>query len=839
MKTIIDSFVSFIENENKKAWEEEDWADNIACALLLQQGEFTHQRLAAIIPRLRHLVRYDSQIWLELNTATNNTCSGNVRDEKGVARLESRFYPVGVTAGLICNYLSKLNSQLQWDKDNSWQRIRRKLVPLGLPTTTTERLFYKQLCEHYTFNYYGQLSATQIEQLFQPLQSAPLTHTNARWLQQNTISMTQIEAPTQHRSAVSGKLLSQASPKKGDTQGLVELTLIRQLRAEHIGKHDGVVAACEYLINRQHKKLSSFATDRSHLKELLHDDFIDFSSTNIEEKVRRLSKRLSEQKKISSVRTLFLCKRAIEDFTEQSIDGVTNQHLGNIINAGYINQIQWTHLFGVLTKAQSSPMAALQTGVFIIIMNRLGLRTQEAVNLRIKDVAHHDELGIQVRASFDHSLKTQQATRELPTVLIPEAERLWINALINLRVAQYGADSQQPLFDIPLDSVIDDAGAQLRALTSNEHCSCYTFRHCAFSRLALILFASNTLIKRYAGMVAEEIKAIRLALTGSEDANATNAQQVFNRLAGHTDYQVGLHHYRHFEHEQTTESLVNIQPLVDIAKITDCSSISIGKMIGAHKRTHPSATPQEIQHGVTSRLLSAFTLHIKQSGRPKKINRISRPPQITLTLALLHQSYSTKAIHSLCTKLQIARLKSAHENLTALMTRKGKPLFTLNHSGTLRPLAHRYDKEIAARIFNHVWANQVFGALKLFIEISLPHSDVLLSPLSVKTIMQRLSTLLPRGINIGLRFSRHSGGQPLKNWPKKYQTLGLASDTMRDENTRLGCSICIVENSRCCNRVKEHLLFFGYLFLASTNIIPLEVNFKTNERATRSKPVKA
>ncbi|GAB1622222.1 hypothetical protein AAOGI_22720 [Agarivorans albus] len=190
MKTIIENFVSFLQNENKRTWEAEDWADNIACALVLLQGEFTHQRLTAIIPNLKYLVRYDAQIWLELNTATNNTHSGNVRDHKGIARLESRFYPVGVTAGLIFNYLSQLNSPLQWDEFNSWQRIKRKLVQLGLPTLTTEKLFFKQLREHYTFSYYGQLSATQIELLTLPFQSAPLTHTNARWLQQNTISIT-------------------------------------------------------------------------------------------------------------------------------------------------------------------------------------------------------------------------------------------------------------------------------------------------------------------------------------------------------------------------------------------------------------------------------------------------------------------------------------------------------------------------------------------------------------------------------------------------------------------------------------------------------------------------
>ncbi|WP_220719129.1 hypothetical protein [Agarivorans litoreus] len=810
--------MSFIENENKKAWEEEDWADNIACALVLLQGEFTHQRLAAIIPRLRHLVRYDAQIWLELNTATNNTCSGNVRDEKGVARLESRFYPVGVTAGLIFNYLSQLNSQLQWDEVKSWQRIKRTLVSLGLNPLTTERLFYKQLREHYTFNYYGQLSATQIEQLLQPLQSAPLTHTNARWLQQNTISMTAIEAPTQHRSAVSGKLLSQASPKKGDKQALAELTLIHQLRAEHIGKHDGVVAACGYLINRRHKKLSSFATDRSHLKELLHDDFIDFSSTDIKDKLSRLARRLSEQKKITSARTYTLCKRAIEDLTEQSIDGVANQRLGNIINAGYINDVQWMHLFEALTKAQSSPMAALQTGVFIIIMNRLGLRTQEAVNLRIKDVAHHDELGIQVRASFDHSLKTQQATRELPTVLIPEAERHWVNALINLRVAQYGADSQQPLFDISLDSVIDDAGAQLRALTGNEHCSCYTFRHCAFSRLALILFASNALIKRYTGISTDEIKAIRLALTGSEDANATNAQQVFNRLAGHADYQVGLHHYRHFEHEQMTESLINIQPLVDIAKITDCSAISIGKMIGAHKRMHPSATSQQIQHGVQNRLLSQYAEHIKRGGRPKKFNRISSPPQIVLTLEMLHQSFGTVAIYSVCNRLQLAKISSAHTRLIAKLTRKGKPVFPVNQVGKLEPPVFKKDREMLAHIFRHISNTRSIEQLKTFVHAGLANT-LYMTPTSIRRQLKALAGLFPSGVNIGLIFSPHNDGLPLKSWPKKYKQLGLVTSSVQDETCKYASKISITENGRRCVKVMQHVIFFGYLYLSAINAL--------------------
>ncbi|MCB9610436.1 MAG: tyrosine-type recombinase/integrase [Polyangiaceae bacterium] len=185
---------------------------------------------------------------------------------------------------------------------------------------------------------------------------------------------------------------------------------------------------------------------------------------------------------------------------------------------------------------------------------RFGLRPGEAYGLRLKDVTTDY---VYVLPYGSHQLKSENARRRVPLVLMPEAERQRLVKFVQKRVTR-GASGDELLLVQPVSGPADRQSLDrwvhqiMREVTKNPSARLYHARHslCTWTDLALRATDHPELLRFFSHLpkTSAFLKAgedLGVTLFGSLKASLGRSSYALARLVGHVGPAISHMHYIH------------------------------------------------------------------------------------------------------------------------------------------------------------------------------------------------------------------------------------------------------------------------------------------------------
>ncbi|MGM7448009.1 UNVERIFIED_ORG: phage integrase family protein [Idiomarina abyssalis] len=218
-----------------------------------------------------------------------------------------------------------------------------------------------------------------------------------------------------------------------------------------------------------------------------------------------------------------------------------------------------------------------------LLMARLGLRPDEAINLEVSDIDLRGDGLVFIRPNEHFNLKTYSAQRTLPLMLflMPDEEE-FIRHYCRRRQLETTERTNALLFsEYELaDTFInyDTLSANITRLLSdylNVHTNTYQLRHYALTTCQLICCASSERAQQLTGYSAEQIAAIRRYFNGADHDDVLSEIAEF---AGHLNTETSTSTYFHLTDLLRFEAAMSGSQKYDVSFITKLTSLQGGRL---------------------------------------------------------------------------------------------------------------------------------------------------------------------------------------------------------------------------------------------------------------------